>query len=168
MADGTNAAPATEEWRRDWFHEAITMALYVGLSLLAVLVAQPPNASPSESEVWLTILITAVALLLAHQVAFRLSSRLVNKGLLDPSALRLLAAQSAGGMSVAVVAALPVLVWGSSGIRVSEGLILAFVAVTGYRAARLVPTSRGRALLYVGLIVVVVIGVLVVKGLVSH
>ena len=168
MDTSTTAPLASQKSRRDWFHEAITMALYVGLSLLAVLVAQPPNASPSESDLWLTILITAVALLLAHQVAFRLSSRLVNKGLLDPTALRLLAAQSAGGMCVAVVAALPVLVWGTSGIPVSEGLILAFVAATGYRAARLVPASRPRALFYVGLVVVVVIGVLVIKGLVAH
>lgn len=144
------------------------MALYVGLSLLAVLVAQPPDSTLSESDLWLTILITAIALLLAHQVAFRLSSRLVNKGLLDPTGLKLLGAQTIGGLGAAVVAALPVLILGPSGIRVSEFLILAFVAATGYRAARSVPTSRLRALLYVGFLVVVVMVVLFVKSLVGH
>ena len=144
------------------------MALYVGLSLLAVLVAQPPDSTLSESDLWLTILITAIALLLAHQVAFRLSSRLVNKGLLDPTGLKLLGAQTVGGLGAAVVAALPVLILGPSGVRVSEFLILAFVAFAGYRAARMVPTSRVRALLYVGFLVAVVIVLLFVKSLVGH
>ena len=61
--------------------------------------------------------------------------------------------------------ALTVLLHGLSGPLLDR---LSPVATEDYRAARLVPTSRGRALLYVGLIVVVVIGVLVVKGLVSH
>ncbi len=144
------------------------MALYVGLSLLAVLVAQPPDSTLSESDLWLTILITAIALLLAHQVAFRLSSRLVNKGLLDPTGLKLLGAQTVGGLGAAAVAALPVLVLGPSGVRLSEFLILAFVALAGYRAARMVPTSRVRALLYVGFLVAVVIGLLFIKSLVGH
>lgn len=144
------------------------MALYVGLSLLAVLLAQPTDTAESESDLWLTILLTAVGLLLAHQVAFRLSSRLVNKGVLDPAGLRLLAAQSAGGCCAAVVAALPVLILGSSGIRVSVALILGFVALTGYLAARQVPTSRMRALAYVGFVVLLVLAVMVVKGLVGH
>jgi hypothetical protein len=165
-ADGVTAE--THDLRLEWFHEAVTMALYIGLSLLAVLVAQPPQAQNSESHLWLTILITSVALLLAHQVAFRLSSRLVNKGLLDPGALRLLAAQSAGGLFAGLLAALPVLLFGSAGVLISEGLILALVAATGYRAARLVPTSRWRALLYVGALVVVVAVVLAVKSLAAH
>ena len=102
-----NADATSEEDAREWFHEALTMALYVSLSLLAVLLAQPPGARLSESNLWLTVLITAVALLLAHQVAFRLSSRLVNKGLLDPAAWRLLGAQTAGGLFAAAVASLP-------------------------------------------------------------
>ena len=50
---------------------------YVSLSLLAVPACPAAwGRDSSESNLWLTVLITAVALLLAHQVAFRLSSRL--------------------------------------------------------------------------------------------
>ncbi|MFN8127100.1 MAG: hypothetical protein U0R64_11405 [Candidatus Nanopelagicales bacterium] len=152
----------------EWFHEATTMALYIGLSLLAVLVAQQGVTTESASTLWLTVFVTAIGLLLAHQVAFRLSTRLVNRGLLDAGALRLLGAQLAGGLVAAVIASLPVLLLGPSGILVSEALILAMVAITGYRVARQVPTSRFRALLYVGFIVVIVLGVLAVKGLAGH
>lgn len=116
----------------------------------------------------LTILVTAIALLLAHQLAFRMSTRLVNRGLLDDAGRRLLAAQLAGGLATAVVAALPVLLFGAEGVVVSELLLLAFVAMTGYRTARSVPTSRTRALGYVAVIIVAVIGVLLVKSLVGH
>lgn len=40
----TEAAPHDEEAeRREWWREAVTMGLYVSLSLLAVLVALPPG-----------------------------------------------------------------------------------------------------------------------------
>lgn len=156
------------ERMREWVHEAVTMALYVGLSLLAVLVALPPGTHLSETDLAVTVLMTAVALLLAHAVAFRLSSRLVNKGLLDDAGRRLLAAQLVGGLATAVVASVPVFLLGPDGIRVSEFLLLAFVAATGYRAARSVPASRTRALAYVGFLVLVVLAVLFVKSLVGH
>ena len=159
--------PRAEE-RREWWREAVTMALYVSLSLLAVLVALPPGTELSQTDLAVTVLITAVALLLAHQVAFRLSTRLVNKGLLDEAGVRLLSAQSAGGLATAAVASLPVFLLGPEGIRVSEFLLLAFVAATGYRAARSIPASRVRALGYVAFVVVVVLLVLGVKSLVGH
>lgn len=159
----------TEESERlEWWREAVTMALYVSLSLLAVLVALPPGSSLSETDLGLTVLVTAVALLLAHQVAFRLSSRLVNRGLLDDEGRRLLTAQVAGGLGAAAVASLPVFLLGPDGIQLSEFLLLLFVAATGYRAARSVPTSRTRAFGYVAFLVLVVLAVLFVKSLVGH
>lgn len=161
-------APAHDETSSEWLREAVTIALYVSLSLLAVLVALPTGTTESGEHLGRTVLLTAVSLLLAHQVAFRLSTKLVNRGLLDEAGRRLLTAQLAGGLSVAVVASLPVFVLGPDGIRWSELLLLAFVAATGYRAARSVPTSRAKALSYVGFLVVVVIGVLLVKSLAGH
>jgi hypothetical protein len=158
----------SDEQQRELLREAVTMALYVSLSLLAVLVALPPGAQLSEANPAFTVLVTAVALLFAHAVAFRLSSRLVNKGLLDDVGRKLLAAQLAGGLATAIVASVPVFLLGPDGIRVSEFLLLAFVAATGYRAARSVPTSRTRALAYVGLLVLVVLAVLFIKTLVGH
>lgn len=164
----TSTAVTEENERLEWWREAVTMALYVSLSLLAVLVALPPGSSLSETDLGLTVLITAVALLLAHQVAFRLSSRLVNRGLLDDAGRKLLSAQVVGGLGAAAVASLPVFLLGSDGIRVSELVLLLFVAATGYRAARSVPTSRTRALGYVGFVVLLVLVVLFVKSLVGH
>lgn len=154
--------------RREWLREAVTMSLYVSLSLLAVLVALPPGASLGDRHLALTILLTAVALLLAHQVAFRLSTRLINRGLLDDEGRRMLSAQVAGGLITGVVAAAPVFLFGAGAIRLTEFLVLAFVAATGYRAARSVPTSRTKALAYVAFVVLVVLAVLFVKSLVAH
>lgn len=161
-------AETSESERLEWWREAVTMALYVSLSLLAVLVALPTGVSAENEHLWLTILMTAVALLLAHQVAFRLSTRLINRGLLDEAGRRLLSAQVVGGLISGVVAAVPVFLFGPGAIRLTEFLVLAFVAAVGYRAARSVPTSRTRALGYVAFLVVVVLGVLLVKSLVAH
>jgi hypothetical protein len=160
--------PEHPEEAREWVREAVTMALYISLSLLAVLVALPKESAAESDDLWLTILLTAVALLLAHQLAFRISTRLVNKGLLDPSGVKLLGAQLVGGLIAAVAAALPVLVFGSGAVQASALVLLLFVAATGYRAARSVPTSRGRALMYVAGVVVAVMVVLFVKSLVGH
>jgi hypothetical protein len=161
-------APEYSEEAREWLREAVTMALYISLSLLAVLVALPRASTAESDDLWLTILLTAVALLFAHQLAFRISTRLVNKGLLDAAGVKLLGAQLIGGLIAAVAAALPVLVFGSEAVRASELILLLFVAATGYRAARSVPASRLRALMYVGVVVVGVIAVLFLKSLVGH
>lgn len=142
------------------------MALYVGLSLLAVLVALPVRAA--AEEVGLTVLFTAVGLLLAHQVAFRLSTQLVNRRLLDEAGRRLLGAQLLGGLAVAVLAALPVFLLGATGIWVAEFLLLALLVAAGYIAARGAGRSAARAIGYVVVLVVVVALVLLVKSLVGH
>ena len=144
------------------------MALYISLSLLAVLVALPTGTLADTASVALTVGLTAVALVLAHQVAFRISTRLVHHGILDAQARRLLAAQLAGGAAVTVVAVAPVLIFGPDAIAWTGLLLVAFVAVVGYIAARSVPVGRLRATLY-SLGVVAMIGIiLLVKGLIAH
>ncbi len=144
------------------------MALYISLSLLAVLIATPTSAEESSTQLAVTVALTAIALILAHQVAFRLSTRLLNRGLLDNDSLRLLGAQAAGGIAVVVLATVPILVLGASGLRIAAALLITLVAVVGYVTARSVPVSRTRALLYVGVVVFAVGLVLVVKALVGH
>ena len=148
--------------------EAVTMALYISLSLLAVLIATPTSAEESSTQLAVTVALTAIVLILAHQVAFRLSTRLLNRGLLDNDSLRLLGAQAAGGIAVVVLATVPILVLGASGLRIAAALLITLVAVVGYVTARSVPVSRTRALLYVGVVVFAVGLVLVVKALVGH
>jgi len=148
--------------------EATTMALYISLSLLAVLIAMPIGQEDARVRAGVTVLVTAAGLILAHHVAFRLSSRLVSGGMLTRESRDVLASQLLGGVPVAVVAAVPVFVLGEDpGENVAIALLLAFVALVGYRAAR-ASTTRARALLYVGGLVVVVGVVLALKLAVGH
>lgn len=154
--------------RTEVARESVTMALYVSVSLLAVLLALPANREEGHGQAWLTVLGAGVGLVLAHHVAFRLSTRLVSGGLLTPESVELLKAQALGGLPIAVVAALPVLVLGSDpGIAVSEVLLLGLVALVGYRSVR-VSASRARALGYVVGLVLSVGAVIGLKLLVGH
>lgn len=101
--------------------------------------------------------------MLAHHLSFRMSSRLVNGGLLTPESIDALKAQALGGLPVAVLAALPVFALGEEpGEVVSEVLLLAFVALVGYRSARFT-SGVARSVLYVGVIVAAVAVVLAIK-----
>jgi hypothetical protein len=156
--------------QRERIREGVTMALYISLSLLAVMLAVPRDIGPSSAESpALVIFLTAVGLILAHQLASRLSTRLAHHGRLAREHLDLFAAQLVGGLIVTVVAVIPVmLIEGYRGVVVSELVLLGFIAVVAYSAARLVPHSRIRSVGYAGGIVVIALGVLWVKGLVGH
>lgn len=144
------------------------MALYISLSLLAVLVALPAHHEPSGLTAAVTIVGAAFGLVLAHHVALRLSSRLVDQGLVTTESLHLLGAQLSGALPVVLVAALPPLVLGGTAGRVlSEVLLLVFVAGVGYRAARQ-SAGTGRSIAYVGWLIVVVGLVVAVKTAVGH
>lgn len=154
--------------RKERVREAMTMALYLSMSLLAVLVALPKSHGQEGPAAALSVLATAGGLVLAHHVAFRLSSRLVEKGLLSTESVELLGAQVAGALPVALVAAGPLLFPGGSAGRIlSEILLLAFVAVVGYLAARQ-SASVTRSLVYVVGVVLVFGLVVVVKLVVGH
>ena len=153
------AAPRQERVR-----EGLTLALYISLSQLAVMVALPATGNPAA-----VITLTSLGLILAHQLAFRLSSRLVEQGRVSAANLELLGAQLAGGLVVTVVAVVPVLLLPAPyGVPVAELLLLAFVAVVGYAAARTVPLGRVRALAYVTGVVAATLAVLWVKNLGPH
>lgn len=150
--------------RRERVREGLTMALYISLSQLAVMVTLPVTGKPAA-----VIALTSLGLILAHQLAFRLSSRLVERGRVSPANLELLGAQLAGGLAVTVVAVVPALLLPAPyGVQVAELLLLAFVAVVGYAAARTVPVSRVRALTYVAAVVGATLVVLWVKNLGPH
>lgn len=154
----------TEVWR-----EGITMALYVSLSQLAVMTALPSREASADSKLALTVALTSVGLVLAHQLAFRMSSKLVAPGSrLEPLAPRLLRAQLLGGAAVTLLAVVPILVFGPAAYKFSVGLLLLFVMVVGYLVSRSAPHGRVRSVLYVIVVAVAVIAVLAVKSLVSH
>ena len=84
------------------------MALYIALSLLAVMFALPASVSSAAGASHAGILfVTSIGLLIAHQLAFRLSARLAH-GKLASEHAELLAAQLIGGLLVTVVAVVPV------------------------------------------------------------
>jgi hypothetical protein len=158
-----------ERERNEVLREAVTMALYVSLSQLAVLTALPHDQATEDATLAWTIALTSVGLVLAHQIAFRMSSRLITKGsALEPIAPRILRAQLLGGLVVTLLAVVPVLVLGSGALRLSMALLLLFVMVVGYAVARSAPSSRLRSLVYVAGVVVLVGIVLAVKSLVGH
>lgn len=141
------------------------MALYLGLSLLAVLLAIPAAEEPSVQ----VLAITAMGLLVAHLLAFAVSSRLVSHGELDSEARRIAGAQVAGGLAVVVLVTLPLLLFEAPlGVRVAEALLLGLVAAVGYLAARQAEVSRIRAAVYAVAVVVLALIVVVVKGLTGH
>jgi len=146
--------------------EAVTMALYVGISLLAVLVGIP---SSSLTEPVRIVLFTSIGLLLAHVIAFRLSARLTHRGRLVGEHVQLVGAQIAGGLAVTALALGPVLLFPDAiGIEVAELTLLGLVAGTGYVAARMIPLSRMRAVLSVLGLVAATLAALWIKGLVGH
>lgn len=153
-----------EVWR-----EGITMALYISLSQLAVMTAMSAQQASTNTTLGLTVALTTVGLVLAHQVAFRMSSRLVAQGSkLEPLAPRIMRAQLIGGGAVTLLAVLPIVMFGPDAYKWSIALLLLFVMVVGYLVARSAPRSRVRSLLYVVVVAVIVIGVLAVKSLVGH
>jgi hypothetical protein len=145
------------------------MALYIALSLLAVMFALPASVSSAAGASHAAILfVTAIGLLIAHQLAFRLSARLAH-GKLASEHLELLAAQLIGGLAVTAVAVVPVqVIGGQAGLLIAELALIIFIAVVGYVAARGIPVSRPRALLYVAGVVGLTLVVIGVKNLAHY
>jgi len=167
MSDATT--PPTPHAHLEAARESVTMALYQSLSLLAVLLATPaPSTEDTRAHVALIVLLTGLGLLAAHHVAFRLSSRLINQGLLTDESRELLSAQAKGGLPVVVAAAIPPLLFGVEwGTVVSELLLVGLVGVVGYRSVRQA-TTRRRATLYLIGLLVVVLAVIALKLAVGH
>ncbi len=156
---------AVDVWRSE-VREGVTMALYVAISLLAVLVGLP---SGTLTEPVREILFTSLGLLMAHAIAFQLSARLTRQGQLVADHARRLGAQLVGGLIVTGLAIVPVYLSPDAvGVAFAELLLIGLVAITGYAAARSIPISRFRALLYVMVVVVATLAVLWVKILVGH
>lgn len=159
------AAPATEE-QVELFREATTMAVYVSLSLLAVLAALPLEARHTRV---ITVGLTGVGLLLAHWLASKITSNFALSQLKTAEGLKMLSAQVAGGLAVTIVAVIPLLLFPTvSGVWASAGLLVAFVCAVSYYAARANQRSRPAAFAYVLAIVVIATGIVILKTAVEH
>lgn len=169
MSEGAATASATQH-DSERIREGVTMALYVGFSLLAVLLATPTDyVDDSRLQVATTLALTGVGLLLAHQLAFRLSTRLLNRGVLDEHTVRALGAQALGGLGVAALAVVPVLIIGGrTGVLVSQLLLLALVVAVGFLTARSSGASTRWTALYIVGVILVVGALLAFKLAIKH
>jgi MFS family permease len=164
LISGRLTGEEVEVWR-----EGITMSLYISLSQLAVISALPDATENREFSLPWAIALTSIGLVLAHQVAFRMSSRLLNAGSkLHDNARQVLVAQFIGGALVTLLALIPALILGDSAYFFSLGALFIYVMTVGYLIARSRPTSRIRALGYVGSVALAVAAILFVKGLIDH
>ncbi len=142
------------------------MALYLSLSLLAVLLAV--SATVQEDPVALVTL-TAIGLLVAHLVAFSISSRLVSEGVFDAESRRIASVQILAGLAVVVLVTVPMLLFDApTSLYVAEAVLLLVVVGVGYLAARAARASVVRSVAYVATVVVVVLAVLALKAMVGH
>ena len=163
--DAPGRPPPTTEFVR----EAITMALYVALSLLAVMVAVPHEQLAGVGSPALVVALTSLGLILAHVVAFRISSQFVHYGLLTPEAVRLIGAQLGGGLLVTIVACVPlILLEGVRALQVAEIALLLVITGVAYAASRRSGTSHVRSVVHAVGVVVVVAVVLILKNVVVH
>jgi len=153
--------------RSERLRELITMALYISLSLLAVMIALGGEGGEEDSfRQALTVFLAGVGLLLAHWLAARLSTRVVGG---TEEQLDVLAAQLAGGISVTIVAVIPILlIGGDAGRLVAELLLLGLVVLAGYRATRVAGLSRLRAVAYLAATVAIALGVILFKAFFAH
>lgn len=152
--------------QRETVREGVTMALYLSLSLLAVLLAVPTTTQ--EDPVALVTL-SALGLLGAHLIAFTISSRLVSEGVFDAESRRVATAQVAAGLAIVILVTIPMLLFDApTSLYVAEALLLLVVVGVGYLAARAAKASVLRSVIYLAVVLIVVAGVLVLKALVGH
>ena len=158
-----------EAERAELIREGTTMALYVGLSLLAVMLILPEDQAAGRWSRAGTLALASLGLLLAHITASQISARLVDGRRFKGDRAVVLGAQVLAGLGITLVAAIPVVILsGPDGVLASELLLLGLIASVAYTAARRSPASRVRSVAYSVLIVLVCIGVLWVKSLAAH
>ncbi|MGJ7439856.1 hypothetical protein [Aquipuribacter sp. MA13-6] len=171
--DGTAAAATVgrhETHRQVLRREFLAAALYMALVLLAGLVVVPTGYLPSDRTIVATMLGTAVGLVLAHWLAFRLASHVSDaSGVWPGSAAQEAGAQVLGGLAVATAGAVPFLLLdGTTALRLSLLALGAMPAVVGLGIAR----SRGRSWLssafFAAAVLVLSLAVVLVKSLLGH
>lgn len=144
------------------------MSLYIAISLLAALMAVSDTAGRSDAEVAGIIWGTTIGLAVAHLFAFRLSARLVGAGEVHRHDALIAVAQLAGAAMVAIVCSLAVLVMSASSELAAVRLVLAgYIALVGYNVASANGSTRARATLYAGVVLLVALAIAVAKNVLA-
>jgi len=150
--------------------EFFAAALYMALVLLAVLVAVPTEILPSDESVVGLLIGSAIGLTLAHWLAFRLAAHLTEEGgFAAQSAAREAAAQVAGGVGVAALAAVPFLpLDGETALTGALVVLAAMPALTGLAIARLRGRSWLSSLVTAAVVLLLAVVVVMVKEGLGH
>jgi len=138
--------------------------------LLTALVALPKDRLPSDGSVVATLFGTALGLILAHFVAFRLAAHFTAETGIAPAPVAQEAgAGLAGGLVVATLAALPFAVLNGENALVATLIALAILpAIMGVAIARLRGRAWGVSLLAGGLALGLALVVVGAKYALAH
>jgi hypothetical protein len=146
-------------------HETTTMALYLAISVLALLAALPHGEGGVTDTVVGTVWGTIAGLTLAHLLAFRLSGKLLGGGWLDRAEVLAIVGQVLAAIGVALLVSVPL--WWSSGTQAVAYARLTLVAMIGalaFGVAIQQSPSRVRAVLYALAVVGISLAVAVIKN----
>ncbi len=149
--------------------EAVTMALYVAIVLLAEAVALQAS-SLGETEVIVgAVWGTTIGVTLAHVYAFTLSTSLFSQGRIGRTDRLAAVAQLAAAGVVALVATLPFLFLSTNAaFNLSGSLLTVLIGATGYGSARAGGVPLRRAIL-IGAVALAAGAIVVsVKAALSH
>lgn len=161
---GAVAEVEVEVWR-----EAITMALYVAICLLAALTAVAERADAGHVVTLGIVWGTTVGLALAHWFAFRVSVRLVGGGRISSADARLAGAQLAGAGGVAAIVSIPVLLLPPTAeLDVARIMLAGLLGLAGFLVARRAGAATVRSIVFGGVLVAVGLAIAVVKNILSH
>jgi hypothetical protein len=145
--------------------EALTMALYVAVCLLAALIALGDRAEEHHVRAIALVWGTTIGLALAHLFAFRLAAKWISGGTLTEKDTAAALAQLAGAAGVAVIATIPIVLFGPSIEFDLVRLVLALlIGGAGFGAARSAGASTVRAALAGVSVLAVAVAVAVAKN----
>jgi hypothetical protein len=166
----TLSTSASESHAQLVAREFFAAALYTALVLLAALVAVPVDRLPDDADLVATMAGTAIGLVLAHWLAFRLAAHLTAEGGFGAaSAAREAGAQILGGLAVALVASVPFLLLdGKDALRITLILLAALPAVTGLAVARLRGRSWVESVVTAGIVLGIAALVVAIKVALGH
>jgi hypothetical protein len=146
--------------------ESITMALYITISLLAVLTAQPPG-DVTASAVLTVVWGTTLGLTLAHWLAFQLTARLFAGAELPSHDRMAMVGQAVAAIGVACLVSVPLMLDASSGLALSRSILAGLVGLFAFGAARRHGGSVGRAMIYALVVVAIALSVAIGKYLLT-
>jgi hypothetical protein len=167
MADGRPAPLSVGEHDMEFRKEALTMAMYVAICLMASFIVIPESAVAHTNVGGLIWGIT-LGLALAHWFAFRVSARMVGAGTVRPSDLELAGAQLLGAAGVASVVSVGVLLLPDSvELEGAELLLAALISLIGFAVARRAGATLLRAVVYALFVLAGAVAIAVLKNLLA-